>query len=393
MGSHQSTHGEQRTLVATASVQFVISSAFSVVPPVIPLLLPALGIHAVEETRIWAGVLIGVTPLAATLVSPLWGRLAGRIDPRIILLIACSASGLCTTAMSIVTQPGQLLALRFFMGFFGGHVVAAMALVSATSSVARLGRALSWLTTAQLAGTLLGPLIGGAIADAFGSYRAPFVATGIAGLLICLAIIRVPRPSPVDAGVERSTRSPLFSREQGLLPLVLIILLSQVAIMTPQSIVALHVRDLVGERPDLATLAGLAFSVLGLSGLIAAPLVGRFSDSISARVLLLTISSGAALFTLPQAYARTYSTFVAERFCAGLFLAGIIPSVNALIGRRVGPAERGRAYGVTSAVTFFGAFVGPVIGGLVGAHFGLTTVFLFCGAIMCVVVACVRLAL
>ena len=269
----------RRTLVAMATVQFIISGAFSIIPPVIPLLLPALGVHAPGATRIWSGVLIGVTPLAAAFTSPFWGRLAGRIDPRVILLIACSVSGLCTAAMSIVAQPGQLLALRFFMGFFGGHVVAAMALVSATTPIARLGSALSWLTTAQLAGTLLGPLFGGVIADAFNSYRAPFVATGIAGVQICAAVALVPRP-PVAESVDEDhrTRPGLFSGEHGLLPLVLMILFVQFSIMAPQSVVALHVRELVGERPALATLAGLAFSVLGLSGLIAAPLLGRFSD-------------------------------------------------------------------------------------------------------------------
>jgi DHA1 family multidrug resistance protein-like MFS transporter len=388
---------ERRTLVAMAGVQFVISSAFSIIPPVIPLLLPTLGVHAAQETRVWAGVLLGVTPLAAALISPLWGRLAGRIDPRIILLIACSASGLCTIAMSVVTGPGQLLGLRFLMGFFGGHIVAAMALVSAATAVARLGWALSWLTTAQLAGTLLGPLIGGAIADAFGSYRAPFIATGTAGLLICAAILAVPRPAPRAAAdihaAEGRKSLTLLLRTPGLMPLVLIILIAQFSIMTPQSIVALHVRELVGARPELATLAGFAFSVLGLSGLIAAPLIGRCSDSLPTRGLLLTLAVAAAVFTLPQAYATSYTAFVAERFGAGLFLAGIIPVVNALIGRRIPSADRSRAYGITSGVTFFGAFIGPVVGGLVGAHLGLSSVFLLCGAMLCVLAAYVRVVL
>lgn len=387
---------ERRTLVAMASVQFVISSAFSIIPPVIPLLLPTLGVHAAQETRVWAGLLLGVTPLAAALISPLWGRLAGRIDPRIILLIACSASGVCTMAMSIVTGPGQLLGLRFLMGFFGGHIVAAMALVSAATPIARLGWALSWLTTAQLAGTLLGPLIGGAIADAFGSYRAPFIATGAAGLLICAAIAAVPRPAPGAAEVNTPGNRgslALLLRTHGLMPLVLIILIAQFSIMTPQSIVALHVRELVGERPELATLAGFAFSVLGLSGLIAAPLIGRVSDSVSTRRLLLTLAIAAAVFTLPQAYATSYAAFVGQRFGAGLFLAGIIPVVNALIGRRIPSADRSRAFGITSGVTFFGAFIGPVLGGLVGAHFGLSSVFLLCGAMLCVLAAYVRIVL
>lgn len=385
---------ERRTLVAVATVQFIISAAFSIIPPVIPLLLPALGVHAPGATRIWAGVLLGVTPLAAAFTSPFWGRLAGRIDARIILLIACSVSGLCTAAMSIVAQPEQLLALRFFMGLFGGHIVAAMALVSMTTPIARLGAALSWLTTAQLAGTLLGPLIGGAIADALNNYRAPFVVTGIAGILICAAITLVPRP-PAAAAVDakQDAQSGIFSRQNRLYPLVLTILLVQFAIMAPQSVVALHVRDLVGERPDLATLAGLAFSVLGLSGLIAAPLVGWFSDSIPKRVLLPTIALAAALLTLPQAYATSYKAFIIERFGAGMFLAGIIPVVNALIGKRIAQAERGRAFGITSSVTFLGSFVGPVVGGVIGAHLGLGSVFLLCGVILCVVAAYTRAVL
>src|ERR1700722_9525412 len=132
----------RRTLWAMTAVQFIISSAFSIIPPVIPLLLPAMGVHAPAAQRLWAGVLLGVTPLAAALMSPWWGTQSDRMDRRLIILISCTAVALCTALMSLATRPAQLLTLRFCMGLFGGHVAAGMALVGAAAPALRLGFAL-----------------------------------------------------------------------------------------------------------------------------------------------------------------------------------------------------------------------------------------------------------
>lgn len=378
----------RRTLLAMVGVQFVISSAFSIIPPVIPLLVSSLGVHTQEDVRIWSGVLIGVTPLSAALASPLWGRLTGRIDPRRILITACVAAAVCTAAMCLAAHPWQMLALRFAMGFFGGHIVAGMAIVSNATPVERLGRALGWMATAQLAGGLLGPLVGGSIADTLGSLRAPFLVTGTAALFICAMVGWVPPQSPERraARAGSATRITPPGAQSALVSWVVVVLLAQCAIMCPLAIVSLHVRELVGDRPDLVTLAGLAFSVVGLSGLIAAPLIGRVSDAMGARRILLIIVPAAALLTAPQAFAPSYGWFVAERFLAGLFLAGIIPVVNAALGRQLPDAERGRAYGFTSGATFLGASLGPMSGGWIGARFGLSSVFLFAAAILCLLV-------
>jgi len=184
-----------------------------------------------------------------------------------------------------------------------------------------------------------------------------------------------------SAPASEASATPLAARSE-LTSWVILVLLTQCAIMALQPIVSLHVRELIGERPDLATLAGLAFSVVGLSGLLAAPLVGRASDAKGARSILLVIVPAAALLTVPQAYAPSYGWFVTQRFFAGLFLAGIIPVVNAMIGRNLTESERGRAFGLTSGATFFGAALGPVSGGLIGAKWGLSSVFLYSGAIL-----------
>ena len=67
--------------------------------------------------------------------------------------------------------------------------------------------------------------------------------------------------------------------------------------------------------------------------------------------------------------------FVAERFAVGLFIGGILPTANALIGRLVPAEERGLVFGTTATASLFGAFVGPLMGGSVAAALGLRAVF------------------
>ena len=75
--------------------------------------------------------------------------------------------------------------------------------------------------------------------------------------------------------------------------------------------------------------------------MVAVPLLGKHSDEIGYRRVLLICLAGATLTSLPQAFAGSYWAFVVERFGVGLFIGGILPTANALIGRMVSRAERG----------------------------------------------------
>ena len=85
--------------------------------------------------------------------------------------------------------------------------------------------------------------------------------------------------------------------------------------------------------------------------------------------------------TLPQAFTNSYWGFTAQRFAVGLFIGGILPTANALIGRLVPRAERGTVYGFTASAMFLGNSMGPLTGGAVAAAFGLRWVFLVTAAV------------
>jgi DHA1 family multidrug resistance protein-like MFS transporter len=149
-------------------------------------------------------------------------------------------------------------------------------------------------------------------------------------------------------------------------------------------VVTLYVREILGARPDTATLGGLAFSVTGLAGVLAVPSLGRRSDRIGYRRRLLICLFGAAFSTLPMALPLGYAAFVVERFGLGLFVGAVLPVSNAMVGRLTDPAERGMAYGVISSAHFIGNTAGPVAGGEIAAMVGINWVFAVIGLLLAV---------
>jgi hypothetical protein len=54
----------QRTLWAMVGIQFVMTAAFSMLSPIMPLFLPVLGVDSASAVALWAGVLAGTTSLS-----------------------------------------------------------------------------------------------------------------------------------------------------------------------------------------------------------------------------------------------------------------------------------------------------------------------------------------
>jgi DHA1 family multidrug resistance protein-like MFS transporter len=139
---------------------------------------------------------------------------------------------------------------------------------------------------------------------------------------------------------------------------------------------------MVGDLPNIATLAGIAFSITGVANVISAPFLGNRSDRIGYRRVLLIALLGSTLTTLPQAFTHNYFVFTAERFAVGLFVGGLLPTANALVGRLVPRSDRGTIYGMTSSAMFMGNSLGPLLGGFLAAGLGLSWVFLMTGAVL-----------
>jgi DHA1 family multidrug resistance protein-like MFS transporter len=379
--------GWQRTLWAMVGIQFVMTAAINFLSPIIPLMLPQLGVQTSQGVDIWAGIISGATSFVAAFASPIWGRVADRHGRKLALLRSSFAIALFTALMGLSTNVWQFFGARAVMGLFAGFSSAAIALVASSVPERRLGYALGWLSSGQLVGSLVGPVIGGLLADGTGSYRAPFFwCAGItcAGLgLVWAVVVEDFRP------VLSTARKPsvfasfaLITGSSGLVALFLVLLMAQLSARAIAPVVTIFVQTLIGSPPEIATLSGIAFSITGLANLVAAPFLGNRSDIIGYRKVLLICLLGATLTSVPQIFVGSYWGFLAERFAVGLFIGGILPTANALIGRSVSRENRGTVYGMTSSATFLGNSLGPLMGGGVAAGLGIRWVFVVTAALL-----------
>jgi len=121
-------------------------------------------------------------------------------------------------------------------------------------------------------------------------------------------------------------------------------------------------------------IAALAFSISGLANIIAAPILGRFSDKSGPHKVLLFALFAAGIFYIPQAFVQTPWQLMGFRFLLGLTLGGLAPAVNTLIKKITPSADTGRVFGFTMSAQYLSMFSGSMMGGQFSAAFGIPAV-------------------
>lgn len=388
----------QRTLTLMVIMQATMATSFTVSNPFMPFFLEQLGVHPTSTVTLWAGFIGGVQAFTVAIVSPFWGAVADRSGRKNMVLRSSFAVTFCYLLIVLCHQPWQVLGVYALAGMFGGFSAAAMTLVGTQAPEGRLGYTLGWMTTGQLVGNLAGPFIGGVLGDRLHDYRLVFVVTALGSLIVALvttAFVRENFQRPLVAPGRRARlRDQIaeFARHPTLLPLIAVLLLVQLTAYGPTPVIPLFVRQLLGDAPWLGTAAGAAIAIAGVAGVLSAPWLGRVGDRSGYRMILIVSLAGSALFTFPQIFVTNFWVFLALRFGLGIFLGATFPAANALIGRVFPREQRGRIYGIASSASYMGLATGPVLTGLVGAHFGLPAVFLLVGALTTISLAIVLIA-
>src|SRR5678815_3780486 len=73
--------------------------------------------------------------------------------------------------LAFVTAPWQVFVLRCIQGLFAGYGPIALTMAAESAPPDQMATAIGWVQTAQRLGPALGPVIGGALAQALGLRR------------------------------------------------------------------------------------------------------------------------------------------------------------------------------------------------------------------------------
>jgi EmrB/QacA subfamily drug resistance transporter len=103
---------------------------------------------------------------------------------------------------------------------------------------------------------------------------------------------------------------------------------------------------------------------------------GVIGDRIGRKRMLIIGLASFGLFSLLTAYAQTPDQLIWARAAMGLGAAAVMPQTLSIISNVFDPRERARAIGIWASAVGIGVAIGPVVGGLLLAHFWWGSVFL-----------------
>ena len=373
----------QLNLYSLLAVLFVAFVGFYFSSPFLPLFVRELGVSDPGAVAIWSGILIGAGPVSAVIASPLWGRVADRIGGRVMLTRTVFGFALLNALTAFSTNVYQFAGLRLAMGTLGGFTAVAMALASMSSPPARTTRSIGLVQSAQILGLMVGPAIGGLVADHLG-LRAAFLGSSLMAVLAginMLLMYREPRAYAQHRARSRAGGAPKASfremiRTPFFVPILLVLFAGNFTDRSFQALVPLFVTDIEPASGAVASLTGFIVAGGALAATVSANAAGRLVPRFThAQVLLIALlisGAGCVLMALSQSALQ----FGLLRIGVGLFAGGILTLAYGLGGVIIPIESRASAFGVLNSGALLGAAVSPMIGGLLAA-FSLRGAFLF----------------
>ncbi|QIX94307.1 multidrug efflux MFS transporter MdtG [Cedecea sp. FDAARGOS_727] len=364
---------------------FLTGAAFSLVMPFLPLYVELLGVTGHSQLNMWSGLVFSITFLFSAVASPFWGGLADRKGRKIMLLRSALGMSIVMLLMGLAQNIWQFLALRALLGLLGGFVPNANALIATQIPRHKSGWALGTLSTGAVSGALLGPLMGGLMADTYG-LRSVFFITSLV-LFICFVMtLFFIRESftPVSKKDMLHARQVLTSLKNPRLVLSLFVttMIIQVATGSIAPILTLYVRDLAGNVSNLAFISGMIASVPGVAALIGAPRLGKLGDRIGPEKILIGALAISVLLLIPMSLVQNVWQLGILRFLLGAADGALLPAVQTLLVYNSSNQIAGRIFSYNQSFRDIGNVTGPLLGAAVSASYGFRTVFLVTASVV-----------
>ena len=375
----------KRTVYISLVCVFCTAFGVSQLAPILPLYFHDLGVQTPEAMSLWSGLATGATYIIVCLAAPFWGRVADKKGRKITLIRSSFGMALCNILIAFQTTPEGVVLIRLIQGLVSGFYSASITLIASESPIERTGWALGLLASANLAGSLIGPLLGGYIADTVG-IRNDFIIVGIimslAGLLAAVFIHEDYKPK---ANVEKLSISKL--KEQipefnSVIALCVASFIYAICIMSLQPVISVYIKGIVpSDTENLAFIAGAVFSAMGIAQLMSSSPLGKLVDKIGPRKVLVISLIYVGILNIPQAYVSDVYQLAIIRFLQGFGLGGMLPALNTYLSSKTPREFTGQVFSYNQSCLFFGYFLGSVGGASLMAWLGFTTLFWVSGGL------------
>jgi MFS family permease len=360
--------GANRAVLALSIGRLGDAIGNSIVFIVVPLyigVLPAPLFPFPETVR--AGIVISLFGFANAFLQPFSGALIDRANRRkpFVLggLLLLSAA---TVGFAFANQYVDLLGLRALQGIGVALTVpATMAILANRTERETRGGSMGIFSTFRVSGLAVGPLIGGYLYEHYGYNAAFFAGAALIFLGVVLVQIWVDEVRIESSEVEK--RSFQIIDRALLTPAILALAFSTFIMADAFTLIVPLEQDFNQRLHQSAFMFGVAFSALMVTRILTQIPLGRVSDEIGRKPLIIAGSIMMALATLPMGMVNSTGELIVLRAIQGVGSAGIAAPVFALVGDLSRAGGEGRQFSIITMGFGFGTAVGTLGAGTLAA--------------------------
>ncbi|MFE4706453.1 MFS transporter [Peribacillus simplex] len=354
---------EQRKKIIILMINmFIAIGSFGIIIPILPAYLASI-----NQGGTAAGLMIAIFAGAQLIFSPIAGKWTDQFGRRKMIIYGLVGLTLSMFIFYAVNSIWLLYASRIIGGIGAALLIPAIfAYVADITTFDQRAKGNSLVSAAMSLGIVVGPGIGGFLAD-FG-LKFPFLISALVSLSAVVFSIFVLKESEtaqvtqsMDAKTETMVRKIALSVKMPYFIPLIITLVMSFGLMAYESVIGLYLDNQFNSSPkDIAvmvTATGIVSVIVQL--FVVDRIVHRFGE---VNVLNIFISVAAIGFLL-SLFASSYLIFFLISLVIFLSTSILRPVLNTLISKMAGN-EQGFAMGMNNAYMSIGNVLGPTLAGM-----------------------------
>jgi DHA1 family multidrug resistance protein-like MFS transporter len=354
----------RRNIIILFFTLVVAMMGFGMIIPIIPFYIESLGASGSA-----LGILMATFALMQFIFSPIWGSLSDRYGRKTFILIGAIGNALSMLLFGLSTQLWMLYASRVLAGSLSSATIpTAMAYIGDSTSEDERGGGMGILGAAMGVGMVLGPGLGGWLAEY--SLQLPFYVAAVLSTLAFVFIFFV-LPESLPEHKRDTSKGKLkgpqiqdmFSALLSPIGILLILaFLLSFGLTNFEAVFGLFALERFNYGPQrigvILTVIGIISA--GMQGGMTGTLTRRWGEATIIKISLISSAIGFLLMLLAYNYFTVLLT-------VGIFILSntlLRPAVSSMTSK-MAPGGQGVAMGLNNAFMSLGRILGPVWAGSV----------------------------
>ncbi|WP_338043912.1 MFS transporter [Paenibacillus lutrae] len=352
---------EQKTvLLILLSNLFIAFLGIGLVIPVMPSFMTIM--HLSGSTM---GYLIAVFAVAQLIMSPFAGRWVDRYGRKRIIILGLFLFGVSELIFGLGTSVPVLYLSRILGGFSAAFIMPGVtAYVADITTVQERPKAMGYISAAISTGFIIGPGIGGFIAE-YG-VRLPFYCAAAIAFAACISSIFILKePETKETSADSKHTNFVGDLKKSLHPLYfiafIIVFVLAFGLSAYETVFSLFSDHKFGFTPkDIAGIITIS-SIFGV--VVQVFMFGKMVDILGEKKLIQLCLIAGAILAVASTFVASYWTMLAVTCLIFLAFDLLRPALTTFLSK-AGGNEQGFVAGMNSTYTSLGNIVGPAMGGI-----------------------------